>query len=381
MNFIKLLLFVLTMGLMNLSCNREKAPYQLIPESNFDTIIDGKQVKLFTLVNDHNLVAQITNLGGRVVSLWVPDRNGTFSDIVLGFDSPEAYLQANEKYFGATIGRYGNRIANGHFILDDKEYTLARNNGPNHLHGGKKGFCDVVWSVMEHSDNTLTLSYKSEDMEEGYPGNLMVKVRFELTNNDELKIEYWAKTDKATPVNLTHHSFFNLLGAGKGSINNHELMINAYHYTPVDETLIPSGEIASVSQTPMDFTQSTAIGSRIDHDFTQLKYGKGYDHNWVLNPDSTKLNFAARVNEKSTGRILEVYTNEPGLQFYGGNFLDGQDKGKNNLPYEFRTAFCLETQHFPDSPNHDNFPSTILEPEQNYYSICIYRFKTDAFEN
>jgi aldose 1-epimerase len=242
------------------------------------------------------------------------------------------------------------------------------------LHGGTKGFNDVVWEASQPNGQTLVLQYTSPHMEEGYPGNLDVKVKYQLTNENELKIEYWAATDRSTPVNLTHHSFFNLKGDGNGTINDHILQINADFYTPVDEGLIPTGEIAPVEATPMDFRAPTAIGERVDDDFEQLKYGLGYDHNWVLVPAETGLNFAARVVEPASGRTMEVYTNEPGLQFYGGNFLDGTDTGKYGRPYDFRTSFCLETQHFPDSPNQPDFPSTILEPGEEYYSVCVYKF-------
>ena len=356
------------------SCKENQEKISLIPESNFSTIIDGKPVMLYTLKNKNGLVTQITNLGGRVVSLWTPDKGGVFQDIVLGFDNPKAYLEASEKYFGTLVGRYGNRIAKGKFTLNQKEYTLATNNGENHLHGGLKGFNDVVWNANQIDAQTLELTYLSKDMEEGYPGNLNVKVIYQLTDSNELKIQYWATTDKATPVNLTHHSFFNLNGADSQTINDHLMQINANKYIPVDSTLIPTGAIAMVEGTPMDFRTPTAIGNRVDNDFDQLIYGRGYDHNWVLNRKDKGLSLVAKITAPKTGRVLEVYTNEPGLQFYGGNFLDGTIVGKNKKSYGHRSAFCLETQHFPDSPNHKNFPSTILNPGEEYYSICIYKF-------
>jgi aldose 1-epimerase len=284
------------------------------------------------------------------------------------------YLNSNEIYYGALIGRYGNRIANGRFELNDTVYELVQNNGVNHLHGGTKGFNDVVWKAAQADSQTLVLTYTSPHMEEGYPGNLDVKVQYQLTDENELKIEYWATTDRPTPVNLTHHSFFNLKGAGNGTINDHILQINADLYTPVDSGLIPTGALETVEGTPMDFRMPVAIGDRIDDDFQQLEYGGGYDHNWVLFPAENDLSFAARVVEPESGRILEVYTNEPGMQFYGGNFLDGSDTGKDGKTYDFRTSFCLETQHFPDSPNQENFPSTILNPGEEYYSVCVYKF-------
>jgi len=371
LNQLTLLCFII----LFISCS-ESNQIKLIPKQNFAKEIHDKKVDLFTLKNDNGLVAQITNYGGRVVNLWTPDRNGNFEDIVLGYEKIEDYLNSNEIYFGALIGRYGNRIANGKFSLNGTEYKLAKNNGKNHLHGGINGFNNVVWEAKQINTQTLELIYFSPDMEEGYPGNLTIKVLYTLTDNNELKIEYWASTDQTTPINLTHHSFFNLHGAGKGSINDHILQINADRYTPVDSGLIPTGEIASVKNTPMDFTQATAIGSRIDSDFDQLQYGLGYDHNWVLNTNE-KNELAARISESKSGRIIEVFTNEPGLQFYGGNFLNGQDVGKYGLAYEHRSAFCLETQHFPDSPNHDNFPTTVVNPGEDYYSICIYKFLTN----
>lgn len=356
------------------ACAPEKKAPVLIPASNFEAEADGKPIHLYTLKNNQGTVAQITNLGGKVVDLWVPDKNGNFGDVVLGFNTINEYLKTTEIYFGSLIGRYGNRIGGGHFTIGDSTYTLAQNNGPNALHGGIKGYNNVVWDAEQPNDQTLVLTYLSPDGEEGYPGNLNVKVQYKLTDENELKIEYWATTDKATPVNLTHHSFFNLKGAGNGTVNDHIVQINADYYTPVDAGLIPTGEIATVEGTPMDFRTPTAIGARIDDDFQQLKFGNGYDHNWVLNKSDNGLTLAAKVVEPESGRTMEVYTNEPGLQFYGGNFLNGTVTGKEGVPYVFRGAFCMETQHFPDSPNKPEFPSTILEPGQEYYSICIYKF-------
>lgn len=333
-----------------------------------------KKVALFTLKNSRGTVAQITNYGGKVVSLWVADKNGTFDDVVLGYDQINGYLTAKEKYFGALVGRYGNRIGNGKFKLEGKEYTLATNNGENHLHGGNKGYDAVVWDAKQLNEQTLELKYLSKHLEEGYPGNLSIKVIYELTNTNELKIEYWATTDQSTVVNLTHHSFFNLKGTGKGDINDHLLQINAANYTPVDVGLIPTGNIETVTNTPLDFQKLTEIGKRVNNDFEQLKFGLGYDHNWVLNQNKKGLNYAAIIIEPTSGRAMEIYTNEPGLQFYGGNFLDGSIIGKRGITYKHREAFCLETQHFPDSPNKKNFPSTLLKPGEAYYSICIYKF-------
>ena len=312
--------------------------------------------------------------GGKVVSLWTPDRKGHYEDIVLGYSNINDYLNSKEKYFGALIGRYGNRIANGKFSLNGKGYDLAKNNGVNHLHGGNKGFDSVVWDAKQVDGQTLELRYVSKNMEEGYPGNLTIKVVYRLTDNNELKIEYWASTDEPTVINLTHHSFFNLKGAGNGTINNHLLQINAAYYTPVDNGLIPTGEIASVENSPFNFQKIIAIGKNVDVENQQLKYGLGYDHNFVLNQKLEGLNFAAKVIEPASGRTMEVYTNEPGLQFYGGNFLNGTATGKNSKVYNYRTAFCLETQHFPDSPNKIHFPTTKLNPGEEYYSICVYKF-------
>ena len=320
------------------------------------------------------MVAQITNYGGRIINLWTPDKNGDFADIVVGYESLAEYLKSNEIYYGTLIGRYGNRIAKGKFALNDSVYTLATNNKVNHLHGGVKGFNNVVWDAKRIDGQTLELTYVSPDGEEGYPGNLNVKVVYTLTNDNELKTEYWATTDKPTPVNLTQHSFFNLKGAGNGDVNDHLMQILADSYIPIDSTLIPFGEIATVEGTPFDFRKPTAIGARVNDDNEQLKYGGGYDHNWVLNKAETGLNYATKVVEPASGRTLEVFTNEPGIQFYGGNFMDGSDSGKGGKVFSYRGALALETQHFPDSPNQQAFPTTILNPGEEYYSVCVYKF-------
>ncbi len=356
------------------ACSQSPRQPVLIDEATFSDVLNGKQVKLYTLENKNGVAAQITNYGGRVVSLWVPDKKGNFADIVTGYETLDGYLNSNEIYFGALIGRYGNRIAKGKFVINDTIYSLVQNNGKNHLHGGRKGFNDVIWDALQPDGQTLVLTYLSPHLEEAYPGNLSVKVQYQLTDNDELKIEYWASTDRVTYINLTHHSFFNLKGDGSGTINDHVLQINADYYTPVDKELIPTGEIATVEGTPMDFRNPVAIGKRVNDDFEQLKFGEGYDHNWVLNRSQSGLNFAARVTEPASGRTLEVYTNEPGLQFYGGNFLNGKDIGKKGRVYTHRSSFCLETQHFPDSPNQPDFPSAMLSPGEEYYSICVYKF-------
>jgi aldose 1-epimerase len=331
-------------------------------------------VEVYTLVNNNGASAQITNYGGIVLSLNVPDRAGNLGDVVLGFDTLEEYVAGNI-YFGALIGRYGNRIAHGKFRLNGVEYTLAQNNGPNSLHGGLKGFDRVLWNarLFDSPDGpALELTYLSPDGEEGYPGNLTVRVIYTFTHDNALKLDYTATTDQDTVVNLTHHSFFNL--AGTGDILDHILTINADRFTPVDETLIPTGELRPVAGTPFDFTRPTPIGLRIDQADEQLACGLGYDHNWVLNNSDGSLALAARVLEPGSGRVMEVYTTEPGLQFYSGNFLDGSVTGKGGQAYQQRTGFCLETQHFPDSPHQPHFPSTVLKAGQTYTSTTLYKF-------
>ena len=368
-------LLLISISLCFATCFFEKKMgLNLISSETFDTIIDDQEVKLYTLKNKWGVTAQITNYGGRVVSLWLPDKTGHFEDVVLGFNDMDTYEKSKEKYFGALIGRYGNRIAKGRFVLEDSTYLLVKNNGENHLHGGNKGFESVVWKVNSFTENKLFLSYFSPHMEEGYPGNLTVNVEYQLTDENELSIQYFAQSDQTTIINLTHHSFFNLKGAGNGNVNDHLLQINADYFTPIDDQLIPTGVIQKVVNTPFDFLLPTQIGSRIDALDDQLTYGHGYDHNYVLNPSDSIVSFAARVVEPVSKRTLEVYTNEPGMQFYGGNFLDGTVKGKKDKNYEHRGAFCLETQHFPDSPNKIQFPSTSLAAEEPYYSICIYKF-------
>jgi galactose mutarotase-like enzyme len=357
---------------------------RLIDSNNFNGTIEGKQVSLYTLKNRQGMVAQITNFGGRVVALWTPDRNNDFADIVTGCNSLKEYQQAKEVYFGAQIGRYGNRIAKGKFTLDGKEYKLPVNNGVNHLHGGPKGFHMVIWDARPFknikNEDALELKYLSKDGEEGYPGNLSVTVIYTLTNDNELKIEYTATTDKPTVLNLTHHSFFNLFGFSDGeakSINSHVLQINGSNYTPTDDGLIPTGVIAPVKGTPMDFTRPMAIGARVDEQFAALIYGKGYDHNWILDKNGDRMTQAAVIYEPSNGRQLRVLTTEPALQFYGGNFFEGKDSGKYGEKYNYRTSLALETQHYPDSPNHANFPSTVLRPGAKYHQICIYKFEVN----
>src|SRR5213592_3116920 len=358
-----------------------------VTRERFGTTDCGEAVSVFTLKNAHGMALRVTDYGGIILTLLVPDKNGRLDDVVLGYDSLTGYLRSSP-YFGALIGRYGNRIAHGRFTLDGKTYTLATNNGPNHLHGGLRGFDKVVWDVapFEHPDSVgLVLRYTSPNDEEVYPGTLRTTVTYTLTSANELVFDYSATTDRATPVNLTQHSYFNLEGDGKGDILGHVVTLNADRFTPVDSTLIPTGEIKSVAGTPFDFRTSTAIGARIDRNDEQLRYGRGYDHNFVLNKGGNggrggkggiegDLTLAAHVYEPTTGRVMEVSTTEPGLQFYSGNFLDGTLRGKHGVVYGHRSGFAMETQHFPDSPNKPAFPSTILRPGEEYRSRTIYRF-------
>jgi aldose 1-epimerase len=346
---------------------------QLPAASAFEQTIDGKQTHLYVLKNKSGAEVAITNYGGRIVSILVPDKTGTLVDVVEGFDSVEGYEKSTEPYFGALIGRFGNRIAKGKFTLDGKEYTLFTNNGANTLHGGKPGFQSVVWDGSQVDSTTLSLTYLAKDMEGGFPGNLHVKVIYHLTDNNGLTVSYEATTDKTTVVNLTSHPFFNLNGAGSGTILDHIVQIHADEYTPVDSSLIPTGKLETVKGTPFDFNLSTTIGARIQNDNQQLKDGKGYDHNFVLSKHNDTIPVATAIGDK-TGIEMSVYTEEPGMQFYSGNFM----LSKNNMKYghkdDFRTAFAMETQHFPDAPNQPTFPSTILKPGQVYKTSSEYRF-------
>lgn len=341
----------------------------------------GGAASLYTLTSSCGIEARITNYGGIVTHLLVPDRGGNLADVVLGYDSLPEYI-AESPYFGATCGRYSNRIARGAFELDQKRYTLACNNGPNHLHGGARGFDKVLWQADQRQGSqgpALELSYTSSDGEEGYPGRLSASVTYTLTDQGELRIDYLATADKPTVVNLTNHSYFNLAGEGSGDILSHELTINADRFTPIDATLIPTGRLAPLAGTPLDFTQAAAIGRRIDDPHEQLKFGLGYDHNYVINRGDVAggLVLAAKVKEPSTGRVMEVLTDQPGIQFYSGNFLDGRLTGKSHRAYGRRSGLCLETQHFPDSPNQPAFPSTVLRPGEEFRSTTIYRFRAE----
>jgi aldose 1-epimerase len=345
-----------------------------VTRAPFGTTRNGQSVEIYTLTNAHGVAMRVITYGGIITSLKVPDRNGHLGDVVLGFDTLDGYVK-DSPYFGAIIGRYGNRIAKGRFTLGGKTFTLATNNGPNHLHGGVKGFDKVVWTAVPGTDAkgvSVTLSRTSPDGEEGYPGNLHTTVRYTLTDENAVSIEYRATTDQPTPVNLTQHSYFNLADDA-GGILAHELTIHAARYTPVDETLIPTGELASVQGTPFDFRQPTPIGARIDEDNVQLKNGGGYDHNWVIDRGGPGLEPAARLVDPKSGRTLEVSTTEPGIQFYTGNFLGGIT-GKSGRSYGRRAGLCLETQHFPDSPNRSSFPSTILRPGETYSSQTVLTF-------
>jgi aldose 1-epimerase len=351
---------------------------EVIKESAFKGQHRGKATALYTLRNKHGLVAQITNFGSKIVSIFAPDHAGNFADIVLGYETIDAYIKGNP-YFGAICGRYANRIANGKFILDGKTYQLPVNNGPNSLHGGPEGFNNQVFDahgVIETKEGeAVEMVYLSSDGEMGYPGTLILKVTYTLTNSNELKLDFEANTDKITHVNICSHSFFNLAGAGNGDILSHELRINGDRFTPVSDTLIPTGELRTVTGTPMDFSKPTIIGKHIDDNSDQLGYGKGYDHNWVLNRKKDgELGLAAVVTEPKSGRIMEVHTSQPGMQLYTGNWLDGSDIGKGGKAYGMRSALCLETQSFPDSPNKPGFPSTLLRPGESYKHTCLYKF-------
>ena len=349
-----------------------------VTKADWGKLKDGRAVDLYTLHNRNGMVAKISNLGGIVVSLKAPDKRGEFADIVMGLDTPQQYIDKSP-YFGALIGRFGNRIAKGRFVLDGKTYTLATNNGPNHLHGGKIGFDKKIWlarPISKPGAAALELVTYSGNGDEGYPGNLRVKVIYSLTDDNELRLDYSAVTDAPTVINLTHHTYFNLYGAGLGDVLNHRMMINANRFTPTDATAIPTGELRSVRGTPFNFLTPHAIGERINGTDQQLIWGTGYDHNFVLNKKRKgALTLAARASEPRSGRVMTVYTTEPGIQLYTGNFLDGIP-GKYGRIYNKRGAFCLETQNFPDAPNHANFPSSVLRPGNVYRQTTIYRFST-----
>mgnify|MGYP003304293501 FL=1 len=367
-------IFFMALCLAAAACTSVKE-VELIPTSSFEKEIDGKQVSLYTLAAG-DLTMQVTNFGGRVVTLWTPDKDGNYEDIVLGYNNIETYLNnPGERFLGAVVGPYANRIANGTYTIGEETYTFPQNNNGQTLHGGLKGLDLVVWDVEEVTDSTLVLSYLHEDGAEGMPGNLKIVMTYALTSDNEFKVDYVAETDKTTHVNISHHSFFNLKGEGNGTINDHILYINASNTTPVNAVLIPSGEIADVTGTPFDFRQAKAIGQDLEVENEQLANGGGYDHNWILDrqtPDQMEL--AASVYEPASGRFMEVYTDQPALQFYGGNFFDGTTEGKYGKALRYRESIALETQKYPDTPNHSNFPSTLLNPGETYTHSCVYRF-------
>ena len=350
-------------------------PQGTITETSFGKLPDGTSVELYTLRNSHGMEATIMTYGGIVTSLKTPDKHGKFNDVVLGYDNLDGYLKSSP-YFGALVGRYGNRIAKGKFSLDGVEYTLATNNVPNALHGGLKGFDKVVWTarpMLTANGPSLILTYVSQNGEEGYPGNLLVTAVYSLTEDNALRLDYTATTDQKTVVNLTHHSYFNLRGSG--DVLDHVVYINADKFTPVDSTLIPTGELLPVAGTPFDFRKPHTIGARIGNtNNEQIVFGGGYDHNWVLNKHTNELSLAASIYEPTSGRTLEVWSTSPGVQFYSGNFLDGSLTGKGGKVYQFRNGFCFEPQHYPDSPNHPAFPTTELKPNETYQNTIIYKF-------
>ena len=368
-------------ALIAIGCGSESAPVPAaeplempaVARAPFGKTPDGQAIEAFTLKNTNGIEVTAISYGGIITSIKTPDRNGALADVVLGFDSIDGYF-SDHPYFGAIIGRYGNRIANGRFSIDKISYRLATNNGAHHLHGGVRGFDKHLWTPEIIGSNALRLSRVSPDGEEGYPGTLQVAVVYSLTNYNELIVEYQANTDLPTHVNLTQHTYFNLAGAGNGDVLGHELMIAADSYTPVDATLIPTGEIAAVDGTPFDFRKATAIGARVNAAHPQIKHGGGYDHNFVLNRKGDALQLAARVVEPKSGRVLEVATSEPGMQLYTGNFLDGKIKGKGGLGYQRHGGFCLETQHYPDSPNQPDFPTTVVRPGDTYSSRTVFKF-------
>ena len=360
------------------SCSQKEAGKQdvvLFDAKDFVTEVDGRQTSLHTL-KAGDLVMQVTNFGGRVVSLWVPDKDGKHEDVVLGYNNIDSYIyNKGERFLGAVVGPYANRIADGTYSIGDETYHFPQNNNGQTLHGGLKGLDMVVWEVDSVDDSTLVLSYLHADGQEGMPGNLEIVMTYSLTSDNEFKVDYVAKTDKATHVNISHHSFFNLKGEGNGTINDHILYINGTKTTPVNKVLIPSGEIVDVAGTPFDFTQPKAIGTDLEVENEQLTNGGGYDHNWVLDRETeSEMELAASVHEPASGRFMEVYTDQPALQFYGGNFFDGTTEGKYGRALKYRESLALETQKYPDTPNHENFPSTLLNPGETYTHSCVYRF-------
>ncbi|WP_075591208.1 aldose epimerase family protein [Labilibacter marinus] len=369
---------ILTIFLMVLmtvvSCTQQQTPYNIIDPTSFKGELNGKALELFTLTNSHDMTVQITNYGARIVSIWVKGKDGSFADVNLGFKSADNYLNANGTAFGAMIGRYANRIAKGRFVVEEDTIQLALNNGVNNIHGGPEGFNKKVWDFVSSTSNKLELSYLSENGDQGFPGALKINVVYELTEDNALKISTKATTDKTTVINICNHAFFNLAGEGSGTALDHQLYINADYYTPLDSVQIPTGEIAAVSNTPYDFKKAIDLGARINKPFDQLIMGKGYDINFVLNKEEDELSHAATLTEPISGRVMEVYTTEPGMQLYTANYLNGSDTGKFGKPLKRRESVCLETQHFPDSPNQSHFPSTVLRPDDTFESLTIFKF-------
>ena len=369
-------IYIILFSFLFVFCDQKMDDYQVLDKTNFQTSIEGKKTDLFLLENQ-NLKVFVTNYGARVVSLVVRDKFNQNLDVVLGFKSIDDYLKANEPYHGATIGRYANRISKGVFLLDGKKYNLPINNGINHLHGGPKGFHNKIWSMVSFDKEKIVMTLNSEDGEMGYPGNLDVELTYQIVDN-QLEISYKATTDRKTPINLTNHSFFNLAGEGSGTINNHILKLNSDFYTPVDSTLIPVGEKRLVDDSPFDFRKPKAIGSEINSSDDQIVYGGGYDHNFILNKTvQDTLSHAATVFEPNRGVKMDIFTTEPAIQFYGGNFMDGSDVGKYGKKFLYRESFALETQHYPDSPNNQDFPNVYLSPSETYKSTSIYRFTSE----
>ncbi|MBN1117847.1 MAG: galactose mutarotase [Bacteroidales bacterium] len=357
-----------------MSCGpKTKVSESAIMRENFNKQVELGKTDLYTLKNEGGIEIKMTNYGARIVSILMPDAQGNYDDIVLGFNTIDDYITRDNMYLGCIVGRFANRIANGKFSLDGQEFQLEQNEGTTTLHGGKKGYDKVLWDAVQDG-NSITMTYTSPDGEQGFPGEVKVKQVFTLTPENEIIMEFFAETNKKTVINLTNHTYLNLKGEGNGDILAHKVEINADMYTPVDSLWIPTGEIAAVDGTPFDFRTPTAVGARVNDDNQQLKNGKGYDHNWVLKKDSTELSFASRVFEETTGRMLEIYTIEPALQFYCGNFMDSSVSGKSGKTYVHRGAFIFEPQHYPDSPNQENFPSTVLEPGEKYYHKSVYKF-------
>ena len=371
-------LFVIAAAFAAMVACSPKNEVKLFPVSDFQTVVDGKDVSIYTLKNAE-LTMQVTNFGARVVSLWTPDKNGNYEDIVLGYNNIDNYVNnPGERFLGAVVGPYANRIAGGTYTIGEDVYTFPQNNNGQTLHGGLKGLDMVVWDVVSVTDSSIVLNYVHADGLDGHPGNLDIEMTYTLTKDNEFKVEYLAGTDKATHVNISHHSFFNLKGEGNGTINDHVLYIAASKTTPVNEVLIPSGEIADVTGTPFDFREAKAIGRDLGIENEQLKNGAGYDHNWVLDRQTeSDVELAATVYEPASGRYMEVWTDQPAIQFYGGNFFDGTTCGKYGKTLNYRESIALETQKYPDTPNHANFPSTLLQPGDAYTHVCVYRFSVN----